>query len=161
MKRIEATVLLEQYDTAAELSPADRGLLDAARGASASAYAPYSQFFVGAAALLDNGEIVTGFNQENASFPAGVCAERTTLSASQARYPDSAVIALAVSYRNMRSGLSNEPISPCGLCRQTLVEFETRSQRPIRLILGGLEGKVLVVPQSSDLLPLSFTKSSL
>jgi len=104
----------EVYETESELSSADAALLRAARNATSDAYAPYSNFFVGAAAMLANGQLVTGSNQENASFPAGICAERVLLSAVASLYPRVNVRAMAVSYNNLNGG-SAHPITPCGL----------------------------------------------
>ena len=113
-----------------------------------------------AAALLANGQVITGTNQENASYPVGICAERTTLSAVSALYPGVAVETLAVSYDN-EQGPSEQPVTPCGICRQTLSEYQQRFQRPIRLILGGLQGKVIVIPDAGHLLPLSFSADNM
>ncbi len=127
----------------------------AARRATEKAYAPYSQFRVGAAARLMNGEMLSGANQENAAFPAGLCAEGVLLATASSLYPGVPIDTLAVSYHNER-GSSDRPISPCGICRQSLQEFEQRTGHPVRLIMGGLEGKVYIVPQAGLLLPLAF-----
>ena len=119
------------------------------------AYAPYSHFNVGAAALLTDGKIVTGTNQENASYPVGICAERVLLSAVASQYNNAAIETIAISYNNL-NGASKHPISPCGICRQSLAEYEERTRQPIRLILSGLEGEVYVIEKAQYLLPLSF-----
>ncbi len=150
----------EEYESAETLPPADAALLQAAKDATRQAYAPYSRFRVGAAALLTNGQVVTGTNQENASYPVGICAERTTLSAVSSFFPGVAVETLAVSYDN-EQGPSEQPVTPCGICRQTLAEYQQRFQRPIRLILGGLRGKVIVIPDAGHLLPLSFSSDNM
>lgn len=150
----------DEYNSAQELTVSDAALLKMARDVTVNAYAPYSHFRVGAAARLVNGEIVTGTNQENASFPAGICAERTLLSAAASLFPGVAVEVLAISYFN-ENGASNTPISPCGICRQSLQEMEQRTGRPIRLILGGHEGKVFVIPEAGQLLPFAFTGEEL
>jgi cytidine deaminase len=155
MQRKEYAFLFEDYDSAAELNEEDGMLLALARKATEKAYAPYSQFRVGAAARLSNGEFVSGANQENAAFPAGLCAEGVLLATASSLYPGVGIETLAVSYRNGR-GSSDRPISPCGICRQSLQEFEQRTGRPVRLIMGGMEGKVYIVPQASLLLPLAF-----
>jgi cytidine deaminase len=160
MQQKEFRLTYEEYASDAELPPADLALLRAAREATIHAYAPYSHFRVGAAARLANGEIITGTNQENASFPAGICAERTLLSVAASRYPGIAIDTLAISYDN-ENGPSNRPISPCGICRQSLQEFEQRMGWPVRLVLGGQEGKIFVVPLVSLLLPLAFTGDEL
>ena len=149
-----------EFQSSSELNEDDRVLLEKARAATSDAYAPYSKFHVGAAARLANGEIITGSNQENASFPAGMCAERVMLSAISSLYPQIAIPVMAVSY-DQPGAQSTEPIAPCGLCRQTLQEYELRSKQPIRLILSGMNGKVMIFSSVSDLLPLAFTKEAM
>ncbi|KAA2243742.1 cytidine deaminase [Chitinophaga agrisoli] len=144
------------YDDISELEGQDAALLEAARKITAQAYAPYSNFRVGAVIRLTNGETVSGTNQENASFPAGICAERTALSVATSLFPNMAIETIAVSYHNPE-GNSDQPISPCGICRQSLSEYEQRQQHPIRVILGGQNGKIYVIPAAGQLLPLSFT----
>lgn len=146
----------EVYESADQLNEQDAALLKQAKEATTIAYAPYSHFNVGAVAILSNGVIITGTNQENASFPVGICAERVLLSNAAMLYPSVPIESLAISYNNTK-GNSNHPISPCGICRQSLLEYEIRVEKPIRLILGGLQGKVYIVPKASHLLPLSFT----
>ena len=148
------------YASADELPGADVLLVKEARAVTANAYAPYSHFHVGAAALLVNGQKVQGTNQENASFPAGICAERVLLSTAASLYPGVGIDTLAISYHN-HNGTSEQPISPCGICRQSLLEMEERTHQPIRLILTGQEGKVYVIPRAALLLPLSFTSADL
>ncbi|WP_143310304.1 cytidine deaminase [Chitinophaga vietnamensis] len=148
------------YDDITGLHDADAWLLKEARDVTQHAYAPYSHFQVGAVIRLVNGEIIAGSNQENASFPVGICAERVALAAASSVYPDVAIDTIAISYHNI-NGDSSHPISPCGMCRQALAEYEHRQQEPIRLILGGLSGKVYVVQRANDLLPLSFSSSDL
>lgn len=150
----------EEYNSITELTPADAVLLRAAQAATADAYAPYSRFRVGAVAQLANGERVTGTNQENASYPVGICAERTTLSTASSLYPGVPVTTLAVSYNN-EIGPSEAPITPCGICRQTLAEYQFRFKSPIRLILGGLTGKVIIIHDAGHLLPLSFSSDNM
>lgn len=142
------------------LEPADAWLLDAARKATANAYAPYSNFRVGAAVRLVNGQILSGSNQENASYPAGICAERVTLSAASASYPGIAVTSLALTYIN-ETGDGNHPISPCGICRQTLAEYEQRFGHAIRLVLGGSSGEIYILNRATDLLPFAFSSQEL
>lgn len=160
MQQKEYAFSFEVFDGAEELAPEDFDLLKRAREVTKTAYAPYSHFKVGAAAKLRNGQIVTGSNQENASFPAGLCAERVLLASAASQYPGVAIDTLAVSYDNER-GASDRPISPCGICRQSLQEFEQRMGHPVRLIMGGQEGKVYIVPQANLLLPLAFTADEL
>jgi cytidine deaminase len=150
----------EVYDSIEELSEEDAWLLNEAREVTQHAYAPYSHFQVGAIARLANGEIVAGSNQENASFPVGLCAERVLLASASSLYPKIPIESIAVSYQSA-NGPSDHPITPCGICRQALQEFEIRLKHPIRLILGGMEGKVFVIPHASVLLPLGFTSDEL
>jgi cytidine deaminase len=155
MNKEEYRFLYEVYDSVADLNEQDAWLLNEAREVTGAAYAPYSNFNVGAVAKLVNGEIVAGTNQENASYPVGICAERVLLASAASLYPNIAIDTIAISYDNTR-GVSNHPISPCGMCRQSLVEYEERVKQPIRLILSGLDGKVIVVEKANALLPLSF-----
>jgi len=150
----------EVYQSIDDLNKEDAWLLQHAKEISRTAYAPYSHFQVGAAARLLNGEIVKGTNQENASYPVGICAERVLLSAAAVLHPQVPIESIAVSYRS-DSVKSDHPITPCGICRQSLQEYEQRVQQPIRLILGGLDGKIIVIEKASMLLPLSFTSGDL
>ncbi|MDR1719896.1 MAG: cytidine deaminase [Dysgonamonadaceae bacterium] len=140
-----------------ELTDTEKMLVDAAKEAALRAYAPYSAFHVGAAVLLDNGEVVTGNNQENAAFPSGMCAERTTLFYANSRYPDQTPVLLAVAACT-GGAFVDEPVTPCGGCRQVLLEVENRYQRPLRMVLFG-ERKVCIVESVKSLLPLSFDGS--
>jgi cytidine deaminase len=160
MQKKEHSFTYEVYDSVEALEAENAALLNEARTVTKNAYAPYSHFRVGAAALLENGQIVTGSNQENASFPAGICAERVLLSTASSLYPGIPIRTLAISYDN-ETGPSDRPISPCGICRQSLQEYEQRSQHPIRLLLGGREGKIFLIPRASSLLPLAFTADEL
>lgn len=137
-----------------ELSSIDRQLIDAARQATERSYAPYSHFHVGAALLLANGEIITGCNQENAAFPVTICAERNALFTAGNLYPDVKIEAIAIAARNAQGFLSH-PISPCGSCRQVMIETETRHQHPLRIVLYGTEG-IYVLEGIATLMPLSF-----
>jgi cytidine deaminase len=143
------------YESSDELSSEDKSLLDKARVITQKAYAPYSEFHVGAVALLKNGELVNGANQENASYPVGICAERTLLSSAAMLYTDEPIDTMAIAYHNL-NGKSDRPVSPCGMCRQAMHEYAQRTKHPIRLILGGMEGKVFIIDHSDFLLPLSF-----
>ncbi len=151
-ERIEITY---QSLTKDELQPADRALVDAACLATYTSYAPYSNFKVGAAVLLDNGEIVKGSNQENAAFGAGTCAERCALFYAHAQWPESNVVAIAISARGVTDEYLEQPISPCGVCRQALIEAQKRAGAPLRVILVGRD-KVYAVDSVSDLLPFQF-----
>ena len=160
MKENKIQFSFEEYADSAELNPSDAALLQKAREVTKLAYAPYSHFHVGAAALLANGEVLSGTNQENASYPVGTCAERVLLGMTANLFPGVAIQTMAISY-NSAEVKSDHPISPCGMCRQALLEYENRLQHPIRLILGGMEGKVLVITDAAQLLPFAFTSHEL
>lgn len=160
MKQKEVHFVYEVYNSIKSLNKMDAMLLQNAREITATAYAPYSHFQVGATALLANGEIISGSNQENASFPVGLCAERVLISAISSLHPNTAIHSMAISYHNL-NGESNHPISPCGICRQSLLEYEERLKHPIKLLMSGMEGKVFVIPNAAMLLPLSFTSGDL
>jgi cytidine deaminase len=151
---------VEVYESSDELIPGDSALLDSARATTQQAYAPYSKFLVGSVASLANGKIISGTNQENASYPVGICAERVLLSIVASQFPGVAVNTIAISYNNLH-GESNHPISPCGICRQSLVEYEERVKHPIRIIMSGMKGQVFIVESARQLLPLSFSPSDL
>lgn len=159
--KIEAfTFNFKIYDSVDELNKEDADLLSEARKVTKFAYAPYSNFRVGATAKLVNGERVSGTNQENASFPAGICAERTLLSTASSLFPGIGIDTVAISYNNI-NGKSDSPISPCGICRQSFVEFQQRTKHPIRIILSGLDGKVQLIENAANLLPLGFSSDDL
>lgn len=138
-----------------EFADDDRRLIDEAREAATRCYAPYSHFAVGAAVRLVDGTVVTGNNQENAAYPSGICAERTTLFWTNAQYPDVAVETLVIAARS-ESGELARPISPCGACRQVILEVEKRFNRPIRIILFGTNESYVVDDGVKALLPLCF-----
>ena len=151
---------LEVYDKIEDLHPDDAFLLKKAQDTTCNAYAPYSEFHVGAAARMADGNLITGTNQENASYPIGICAERVLLSAASSVYPGIAIDTIAISYDNLH-GESDHPIAPCGVCRQSLHEYEDRMNHPIRLILGGKTGKIFIIEQAGQLLPLAFSRDEL
>ncbi len=150
----------EVYKDISELIEQDAWLLTEARSVTEQAYAPYSNFHVGAVAMLANGEVVAGTNQENASYPVGICAERVLLGNAATLYPGVNIVSMAISY-NSEDVKSDHPISPCGMCRQALLEYETRLKNPIRLILAGMEGEIQIIKTSSLLLPFAFSSSEL
>lgn len=152
--KIQDIVAKIQVCSYEELSSNEKLLVEEAKKASLRSYSPYSQFKVGAALLLQNGEIVSGNNQENAAFPSGLCAERTALFYANSKYPDSAVIAIAVAAYTDGNYL-NHPITPCGACRQVILEAQNRYKQPIQLILYG-EKEIYRIEKITDLLPLSF-----
>lgn len=147
---------LAQFD---ELSERDRELVERAIQATANSYAKYSHFCVGAALRLENGEIMIGANQENAAFPSGLCAERSAIFAAQSQHPELAICELAIAARN-DEGLMSKPISPCGACRQVILEMEDRYQRDVRILLYGTSG-VYIIRSVKDLLPLTFVDADM
>lgn len=160
MKETKFEFNYKVYESIEELPEDQQWLLQEARGVTEQAYAPYSHFQVGAVAKLANGEIVAGSNQENASFPVGLCAERVLLASVSSLFPKVPVETIAISYKGVGHP-SDHPISPCGICRQSLQEFESRVDHPIQLVLGGLTGPVYVIDSASRLLPLAFTSEEL
>ena len=160
MKENKLEFHYEVYENSSELAEKDAWLLNEARMVTEQAYAPYSNFHVGAVAILENGEIVAGTNQENASYPVGICAERVLLGNAATLYPKVNIDTIAISY-NSEEVKSDHPISPCGMCRQALLEYESRLKKPIRLIMGGMEGKVHIIKTASLLLPFAFTSDEL
>jgi cytidine deaminase len=140
-----------------ELSPEDRELVEVAIKQTDISYAPYSHFHVGAAIRLANGLIIPGCNQENAAFPSGLCAERSAIFAAGAQYPDQPVLMLAIAVRNSSGEFLAEPASPCGPCRQVIIETETRFKQPVRILLYGTD-HTYIMDGIKQLMPLSFTK---
>jgi len=151
---IQTSIAVAQMD---ELTDTERQLVRQAIEATSRSYAPYSHFNVGAALLLQNGETFIGCNQENAAFPAGLCAERSAIFAAGAQYPDQPVVMLAIAARNPQGELQEEPVSPCGTCRQVLIETETRFRQPVRILLYGSR-HIYIVDGIKQLMPLSFTE---
>lgn len=160
MKTEEIKINVQVYDSIEEMADDDAELLSNARSTTKNAYAPYSKFLVGAYAKLVNGEIVTGTNQENASYPAGICAERTLMSVASTLFPGVGIETIAITYHNL-NGKSDQPAGPCGICRQSFAEFQARTGHPIRVILGGMEGEILILDNIADLLPLGFGASDM
>ncbi len=158
MEQIDINISIQSYELD-ELSPQDQELVQAAIKATNNAYANYSRFYVGAALRLENGKMVIGANQENAAFPSGLCAERTAVFAAQANYPDSPIETLAIAGRNEKGVLPN-PITPCGACRQVILEIEDRYKKPIKILLYGTQ-KIYCVRSVKDLLPLSFVDDNM
>ncbi|HEY6505930.1 MAG TPA: cytidine deaminase [Chitinophagaceae bacterium] len=160
MKETKFEFQYEVYNDFSELKKEDADLLTRARAVTKQAYAPYSNFLVGAFARLSNGETVAGTNQENASYPVGICAERVLLGNAATLYPGVSIDTIAISY-DSKEVPSDHPISPCGMCRQALLEYETRTAKPIRLILAGQQGKIYVVKTVRFLLPFAFDGNEL
>ena len=158
MYQSEIKIVITQYNDLNELPENDRLLILAAREIVSSAYAPYSGFKVGAALRMSDGHIITGNNQENASSPVGCCAERTALYWANANFPKVPVLALAITATD-RSGNLAANLSPCGACRQALLETEIRFNQPIRVLLDSRD-KIEVLDNVKSLLPLCFNGSS-
>lgn len=158
MKELTITSIIKVYEFD-ELNKADQALMTAAMEATSRSYAPYSKFSVGAAALLANGTVVTGTNQENAAYPSGLCAERTTLFYANSQYPDQPVTTLAIAARTEKDFI-DLPIPPCGACRQVILETEKRYKHPVRILLYGKKA-IYEVKSIGALLPLSFDASAM
>ena len=158
MKKLTITAIINclTYD---ELKESDKQLIDAAKESTKNSYVPYSQFAVGAAAQLANGTIIQGSNQENAAYPSGICAERTTLFYANSKYPDQAVETLAVAAYT-KGDFLDVPISPCGACRQVILEVEKRYNQPVRILLYGTN-EIYEIKNIKDILPLSFDEDFL
>lgn len=140
-----------------ELSPEKQVLVTAARKATYRSYAPYSKFSVGAAIKLSNGETVTGANQENAAYPSGTCAERTAAYYAHATYPDAKFKTIAIAARGTDGNELGNPISPCGACRQALLEYEKLAGENVEVILAGKE-RIFIFPSVSSTLPYCFAE---
>ena len=148
------------YANPEALSLEDRGLLNKAIEARKDAYAPYSGFSVGASVLMDNGEVITRNNQENAAYPSGICAERVAIWNAISRFPQGRVIKVFIS-ASSRNKTVDRPVSPCGSCRQTMAEYETRQDQQIAVYFTGETGEVIKAESVRDLLPFLFDNSLL
>jgi cytidine deaminase len=155
MKKLDLNIFLYEYNEQ-ELDKFDTQLLEKARQACKNAYAPYSNFYVGSAILLADGTMVMGSNQENAAYPSGLCAERTAVFAAGANYPDQKIIAIAVVARKQHAQ-SFVPVTPCGACRQAILEYEVKQQSSIRLLMQGANNKIYISPSVSNMLPVQFS----
>lgn len=159
MNKLQIKIDINEFNSIDEIPDYQKQLIEAAKKATDNAYAPYSDFHVGAAVLLENGEIVTGTNQENSAYPSGLCAERVALFYANHKYPNIPVKALAVCafYKGEFVGT---PTPPCGSCRQVMLETENRFKKPMEVILYGSQ-KIHVISSASSLLPLTFTGDNL
>ena len=149
-----------EFSSLNELNDEDRNLVLEAQKSVGNAYAPYSSFNVGAAVLLEDGKIILGNNQENASYPIGMCAERVAVFAAGANYPGVKIKAIAISAKS-KQFIIDQPVTPCGACRQAIAEYEHRYKNPIRLIMTGETGKILVSESIKNFLPLQFNGEDL
>ena len=154
MTNKEIKIAYQEYDNLDELKTKDRELAQAAIDATATAYAPYSKFNVGAAVLFEDGEIVKGSNQENAAYPSGICAERTALFYARASRPNKAMAALAIA-ASQEGNLLETPVTPCGACRQVMAQYQLKSGIPMRILLVGAH-KIWEFEKVDDLLPFTF-----
>lgn len=160
MTKKELKITYAEFESEKDLKASDQELLQKARSAADLAYAPYSNFYVGAALQLKNGKIITGNNQENVAYPSGLCAERVAIYAAGAAFPDEPIETIAVTCKSPAFEV-NEPLSPCGACRQAIAEYETRHKSKIRIILAGEKGKIRMVESIRDLLPFMFQAEEL
>ncbi len=156
MKKEEYQFAYERYDSWKELACEESDILQKALESSRNAYAPYSGFHVGACVLLENGDTVCGNNQENASYPQGLCAERVALFSASAQKPTLKIKALALCTAD-----SDEILSPCGGCRQVLLEYEQKQGSSIRILMGTPQGKAIRIQSAEQLLPFCFSKENL
>jgi len=160
MQEIKITATLMCYDHIEELPQNIQELMESAVEAREKAYAPYSNFRVGAALFLENGEIIQGSNQENAAYPSGLCAERVAIFHAGATYPGVKIKYIAITATS-DNHINKTPIPPCGACRQSIAEYEMRQETPIEIYFMGGEGKIMKSNSLKDLLPLVFDKSYL
>lgn len=158
MKTHNINIIYKEYNFE-EINDEDKLLIIAAKQATDNSYAPYSHFHVGCAIFLENGTIVKGSNMENASYPCGICAERAALSSANSNYPNITINTIAIAAEK-DGKFTTEPLPPCGLCRQSLLEAEKRQNTPIRLILYGACHS-FIINSITDLLPLHFDKKDL
>ncbi len=159
MRKIKIPLYIDEFEL--DELPADiLALRDAAIEAREKAYAPYSHFRVGAALLLDNGKIITGSNQENAAFPSGMCAERVAIWYAGAQYPGNKILKMFITARSEHKPI-NQPIPPCGACRQSMAEYEIKQKSPIEIYFSGETGKIWRTPSVANILPLLFDGKNL
>ncbi|MBW8360568.1 MAG: cytidine deaminase [Kaistella sp.] len=156
----ELKIYFEAIKSYAHLDETEKKLFDAARKIRETAYSEYSHFDVGCAILLENGEIITGSNQENAAYPSGLCAERTTIFWTSANFPDVKIKKLFV-IGAPKDAVSSPPIPPCGACRQSILEYEAKQKEGIEIYFASLQGEIFKTKSIRDLLPFSFDSSFL
>ena len=156
MKQLNLKPIITEYQME-ELPSDEQFLVTKAIESTNNSYAQYSHFHVGAASQLENGVVLPGCNQENAAFPAGLCAERSAIFAAGAQYPEVAVEKIAIAAREPSGELTATPVSPCGTCRQVMIETETRFGKPLRILLYG-RNCIYAIDGIRHLMPLSFTE---
>ncbi len=157
MKEINITTKLSVFENFNELPNEIQDLMSEAIEIRKKAYAPYSQFRVGAAILLDNGKIVLGSNQENAAYPSGLCAERVAIFYAGANYPEAKIMKIAISATS-DINVNTTPIPPCGSCRQSIAEYESKQESPIEMYFMGEIGEIYKSESLKNLLPFTFDK---
>lgn len=158
IKNNTITFSFQTYEGIMELEGKWQNLLNEARKACQLSYAPYSKFKVGAALLLRNNEIICGANQENVSFPAGICAERTAISAASSIYPNEEILGIAISYETENPNETSQlMLSPCGICRQTILERANLQINPIVMLMSSDSGEVILLDDARNLLPFAFS----
>jgi cytidine deaminase len=160
MKEIKIETTLKVFENLEELPKEALDLMKLAISARNNAYAPYSSFYVGAAILLDNNEVITGNNQENASYPSGLCAERTAIYYAGSQFPNAKVIRMAICAGSLKNK-TTKPIPPCGACRQAIAEYEIKQDLPIEIYFMGEIGAIAKSDSLADLLPFGFDKKVL
>ena len=160
MRKINIESTFEIYDSIKELEPSAQALLQKAAEARKKAYAPYSKFLVGAALELENGKLISGSNQENASYPSGLCAERTAVYYAGAEFPNQKILRMAIVAGSTVTP-TTKPIPPCGACRQALSEYEVKQNTPMKLYFMGTSGQIAVSKSVENILPWIFDKTVL
>jgi cytidine deaminase len=160
MKKITINTTFSVFESLEKTAETVQYLMNKAVEARNKAYAPYSKFKVGTAILLDNGEIITGSNQENAAYPSGLCAERVAVFYAGSIYPEATIVLMAITAGSTTS-VTNKPIPPCGACRQSLFEYELKQNSLVEVYFMGETGEVYKSDSIENLLPLTFDKNFL
>lgn len=160
MKKIQISCEIVVYDSMEDLATEDRALMEVAMAQCERAYAPYSNYLVGAALLLEDGQVVRGSNQENAAYPSGLCAERVAIYAAGANFPDKKVRKIAITAKKRGADIF-DAVTPCGSCRQAMSEYENKQKEAIKVFLTGPDGKIYVSDSIDNLLPLKFSADNL
>lgn len=155
MQKVNLSINYLEYDQMSDLDLKDRELVIEAEKVVSTAYAPYSKYYVGAALRLENGQIITGNNQENVAYPSGICAERVAVFYASAQYPDQKIESIAITAK-AGDFVIKSPVAPCGSCRQVLAEYQTKQKSPIKIILKGETGKIQIISSVDDILPFMF-----
>lgn len=158
--KIESSFSYQKLDNESELNEEQKSLLDHARSFLLNSYSPYSGFKVSASLLLENSKIVNGTNQENMAYPSGLCAERVAVFSAKSNFPNQRILKIAITASSEKVD-TDHPITPCGACRQVLLEYELNQKEPIELILCGSSGEVILIDQIKELLPLYFFEKQL